>query len=62
MSLNPSVRILIVSGSSDIEDLSRRTPEFSEFLSKPFTADTLLATITEILICAKTTPQPIPSV
>jgi len=56
--LNPSVRILIVSGSSDVEDLQRRTPEFSEFLAKPFTADTLLVTITDLLLnCPKAAPQ-----
>ena len=47
--LNPSARILTVSGSSDLEELRRRTPEFSQFLAKPFTADMLLGKIGDML-------------
>jgi CheY-like chemotaxis protein len=54
--LNPSVRVLTVSGSSDLEELRRRTPEFSQFIAKPFTASMLLEKIGEML--SKNTVHP----
>jgi CheY-like chemotaxis protein len=47
--LNPSVRILTVSGSSDIEDIRRRAPAFGSFLAKPFNADALLGAVHNLL-------------
>jgi len=56
--LNPSVRILIVSGSSDIEDVRRRAPEDGCILTKPFNAEVLLGTIERLLNLASTAPWP----
>ena len=48
-SLNPAIRILLVSASSEDGDPRRTPPPFGAFLSKPFTADTLLTTIHTLL-------------
>ncbi|HEX2862713.1 MAG TPA: response regulator, partial [Lacunisphaera sp.] len=47
--LNPSVRVILVSGSAEIRDPRRQPPPDGAFLSKPFSADTLLATLHRLL-------------
>jgi CheY-like chemotaxis protein len=47
--LNPSVRILTVSGSADVDDPRRRSPQAGTFLAKPFTSRALLSAIGEML-------------
>ncbi len=54
--LNPSVRILTVSGSADVDDPRRRVPLPGKFLAKPFTANMLLSTIHELLHSASNAP------
>ncbi|HEY4246166.1 MAG TPA: response regulator [Lacunisphaera sp.] len=56
--LNPSVRILMVSGSSDIEEVRRRVPAGGCILAKPFTAEALLGTINKLLNVATTVSWP----
>jgi DNA-binding response OmpR family regulator len=52
-SLNPSTRILVISGVPDAEERLRGQQFYGPFLTKPFTAEKLLATICEAL-AAKT--------
>jgi signal transduction histidine kinase len=47
--LNPSVRIIIVSGSVDAHDPRRRAPVNGAFLSKPCNGETLLRTLHDLL-------------
>jgi two-component system cell cycle sensor histidine kinase/response regulator CckA len=47
--LNPSVRIILSSASSDPTDPRRQAPEGGAFLSKPYTAETLLGTLHRLL-------------
>jgi signal transduction histidine kinase len=47
--LNPAIRILAVSGSAEAGQLRRPPPEAGSFLAKPFTADTLLKAMHELL-------------
>jgi signal transduction histidine kinase len=47
--LNPSTRILTVSGSADAEDPRRKAPLAGAFLAKPFSREVLLGTIHELL-------------
>ena len=44
-SLNPAIRILLVSASAAIDDPRRRPPPSGAFLAKPFTGDVLLRTV-----------------
>ena len=54
-SLNPSVRILAISGLADEKDRLRRQPGASNaFLAKPFTADTLLVAVSDLLRTGET--------
>lgn len=47
--LNPSVRVILVSGSAEGNDPRRQPPEGGAFLSKPFSAETLLGTLHHLL-------------
>jgi two-component system cell cycle sensor histidine kinase/response regulator CckA len=48
-SLNPSIRILTVSGSADVDDPRRHSPLAGTFLAKPFTSEMLLGRVHELL-------------
>jgi two-component system cell cycle sensor histidine kinase/response regulator CckA len=54
--LNPSIRILFVSASNDEINPRRRTAYTSRFLAKPFTANSLLENIHELVQTASTPP------
>src|SRR5690606_35996023 len=43
--LNPSVRVILVSGSADASDARREPPANGAFLSKPCSGETLLRTL-----------------
>jgi signal transduction histidine kinase len=47
--LNPAIRVLLVSGSTNVSDPRRQPPSSGRFLSKPFTADALLGVVHELL-------------
>jgi len=47
--LSPGIRILMVSGSSDEDEVQRRIPPDSRFLPKPFTGDALLHAVHDLL-------------
>jgi signal transduction histidine kinase len=47
--LNPSVRVILSSASADAGDPRRRAPEGGAFRPKPYTAETLLGTLHELL-------------
>ncbi len=63
-SLNPSIRILTISGAADTDDPRRRAPLAGRFLAKPFTANMLLRNIHEMLheanVLLETDHQPAP--
>jgi len=48
-SLNPSVRLILVSGSADIRDARREPPDNGAFLSKPCSGEALLRTLHQLL-------------
>lgn len=54
--LNPAIRILTVSGSSDPDDVQRRIPADGRFLAKPFTGDALLNAVHDLLVPGLATP------
>jgi DNA-binding NtrC family response regulator len=47
--LNPSIRTLLVSGSTDIHDSRRKPLSNGRFLAKPFSAEQLLSTVHDLL-------------
>jgi two-component system cell cycle sensor histidine kinase/response regulator CckA len=47
--LNPAIRVLTVSGSSDVEEARRRISPNGAFLAKPFTAESLLRNVNDLL-------------
>ncbi len=48
--LNPSVRVILVSGSADASDARREPPANGAFLSKPCSGETLLRTLHTLLL------------
>jgi len=56
--LNPALRVLLVSGSANNHDHRPRPPPGGKFLPKPFTAETLLGTVHEMLNGATAAPAP----
>ncbi|HWA24474.1 MAG TPA: response regulator [Lacunisphaera sp.] len=53
--MNPAIRVLLVSGSAEVNDARRQPPPGGKFLSKPFTAEALLSTVHTLLQEAPTT-------
>jgi CheY-like chemotaxis protein len=49
LNLNPSVRIILVSGSADINDSRRQPPVNGAFLPKPCSGEALLRTLHGLL-------------
>jgi len=47
--MNPAVRVLLVSGSAELNDARRQPPPGGRFLPKPFTAEALLRTVHALL-------------
>jgi two-component system cell cycle sensor histidine kinase/response regulator CckA len=57
--LNPSIRVILMSGSSSSgEDLRRRPPPHGRFLAKPFAGSVLLQTLHEVLAPAAVLAAP----
>jgi CheY-like chemotaxis protein len=54
--LNPSVRIILVSGSADTRDPRRQPPVDGAFLSKPCSGEILLRTLNRLLISRDEAP------
>jgi two-component system cell cycle sensor histidine kinase/response regulator CckA len=54
--LNPSVRTILSSASADPSDPRRQAPESGAFLSKPYTAETLLGTLHRLLNSSQGAP------
>jgi two-component system cell cycle sensor histidine kinase/response regulator CckA len=55
-SLNPSTRILVISGVPDAEERLRGQQFYDPFLTKPFTAEKLLGAIREVLAKSRSKP------